>query len=93
LDDKERVVWLARHDWKDDPGAVKLLRMLVPVEEGEDEHGPFTRFTCKYFDTETYNCRIYADRPKMCQDYPYEDKPCAYEGCTLGRDAGMAVIP
>lgn len=37
-------------------------------------------YKCRHWDEDTRLCKIYAQRPKMCRDFPYE-KPCGY-GCS-----------
>ena len=36
-------------------------------------------YTCKHFDTETRNCKVYEQRPNMCRTCP---SVCNYKGCT-----------
>lgn len=44
-------------------------------------------YTCRNFDKETRNCKIYDSRPRMCRDFPYgilaeNDKTkCYYKSC------------
>lgn len=38
-------------------------------------------YTCKHFDAEAGNCRIYDRRPRMCRAFP-NDGVCKYTGCT-----------
>lgn len=45
-------------------------------------------YTCKHFDKNTGNCRIYKTRPKMCSAYPYGNE-CKYKGCTMEGDCGV----
>lgn len=46
------------------------------------------RYTCKYLDKETGDCKNYANRPTMCKAYPY-GKPCTYKACTMRNNCGV----
>ncbi len=64
-----------------------IADMIIPVEEVEPdgEYGRFTRFNCKYFNSETRDCMAYDKRPGMCSKFPqYDDetKKCDIDGCT-----------
>ena len=37
-------------------------------------------FTCRHWDEGTRRCTVYADRPAMCRDYPY-DHGCDHADC------------
>ena len=55
--------------------------MLVPIEPDLDDGREHAwKFDCRHHDGR--NCTRYADRPKMCRDYPY-GKACGRAGCTL----------
>jgi Fe-S-cluster containining protein len=62
--------------------------MLIYVEksalrpDGETDTEEAHYYTCRNFDRETRNCRIYDHRPKMCANYPYGN-PCFYKACTM----------
>lgn len=38
-------------------------------------------YTCKNYDGEKGQCKIYETRPNMCRNYPYAS-PCGYSSCT-----------
>lgn len=65
------LIHLGEHGWSPQTG------------EPFDPEGitTFHHYTCRNFDTETRNCRIYERRPEMCSLYPY-GQACRYEGCT-----------
>lgn len=58
--------------------AAKILDMLISLDVREDGR---EMYTCRHHDTETGDCRIYEDRPRMCRDYPY-GKSCEHGECT-----------
>ena len=45
---------------------VQIADMLIPL----DDEG--ARYTCRHFDWTAGLCTIYAARPAMCRDYPYD---------------------
>ena len=66
-----------------------IADMIIPVKEvvepdGEGERH-YTRFNCKYFNSETRDCLAYDQRPTMCSRFPQygdETKKCDIDGCT-----------
>lgn len=46
-----------------------LHRMLVPVATDVDG---IDHFDCNFFDPETRRCTNYAERPRMCRNFPSE---------------------
>lgn len=46
--------------------------MLIPLGPADLGDGLLQdTFTCWHHDAATGDCRIYADRPRMCRDFPY----------------------
>jgi Fe-S-cluster containining protein len=63
-----------------------LLPFYGPIENDPLPDGRDKRtygYTCKHFDGA--DCTQYADRPKMCRDYPY-GRSCGKPGCTYEPD-------
>ena len=69
----------------------QVVNMAIPIEDkeyadGEDDRmplgAPYTLFTCKNFDVDTNDCKIYETRPNMCVKAG-EDDSCSYEECTF----------
>lgn len=58
--------------------AGQIADMLIPLGARDDGR---EMFTCRHHDTETGDCRIYEDRPRMCRDYPY-GRSCEHSECT-----------
>lgn len=58
---------------------LKVEAMAIPIRPAQNTGW---RYTCKHHDPVTGDCQNYAERPRMCSDYPY-GKPCSYRGCTL----------
>lgn len=56
----------------------KILDMIEPAVSRDGA----PRYNCRHHDEATGDCRIYADRPKMCVDYPYREA-CSVPNCTL----------
>lgn len=54
----------------------RLERFGADREYGSDCEGFI--YTCRHFDDATRLCRIYADRPEMCREYPYA-RGCEFE--------------
>lgn len=48
-----------------------------PTLEGTD---PGIRFSCKHYDREGHQCRIYDSRPQMCRGYGVT-YPCQHKAC------------
>ncbi|MCH9806918.1 MAG: YkgJ family cysteine cluster protein [Alphaproteobacteria bacterium] len=42
---------------------------------------------CRFFDTERRRCTIYKARPKVCRDFPVEDRCGYYDFLTFEREA------
>lgn len=84
--------------------AEERAKRFVPLDVVDaDLFGPQNEglfFTCKHWNEETRLCGAYADRPRMCRDYPYGQQcghGCDYICCRnypLGPRAtrNMAVI-
>jgi Fe-S-cluster containining protein len=57
----------------------QVAEMAIPISPSKEKitehigekyaYGKY--YTCKNFDKETKNCKIYDLRPKMCRDFPY----------------------
>jgi Fe-S-cluster containining protein len=73
------------HELAADPGqheARQLVDMLIPLGTAPDRAGKDREyFTCRHHDAVTGDCGIYADRPRMCRDYPYGNA-CEHSECT-----------
>lgn len=66
----------------DEHEARQLVDMLIPLGTAPDRAGKDREyFTCRHHDVVTGDCGIYADRPRMCRDYPYEHA-CEQVECT-----------
>lgn len=53
-----------------------LERMMIPL--GTDVDGR-EHFGCNFFDTADRKCTIYAQRPKMCRNFPHNEE----RGCPI----------
>ncbi len=76
----------------------QISRMVIPISSPSPEAHPFivplgvggAFYTCQHYTDG--QCTIYADRPAMCREYPY-DKRCLYAGCTWSlRKGGLPVL-
>jgi len=56
---------------------LKVAAMVIYLRPSPQGH----RYTCKHLAADG-NCTNYADRPKMCSDFPYGPR-CPYKACTL----------
>lgn len=68
----------------------QVARMLVPIERitASDDgkalpgaRGTFYWYRCSNL-LPNGNCGIYATRPEMCRDFPYDGASCPFTGCT-----------
>lgn len=50
-----------------------ILNMITHIPA--DDKVSYSTYTCKHWNKDTRKCGIYATRPFMCSDYPY-DKAC-----------------
>lgn len=69
---------------KDGATIADMVIDLGPAGRGDGSEGDYKGhfYTCRHFDRETRDCRIYNSRPGMCSKYPY-GKPCTYDECTM----------
>lgn len=62
-----------------------MVVYLGPTDKHPGDGTPLGRtvylYTCRHFDRERHDCRIYETRPRMCREYPY-GKRCLYPACT-----------
>lgn len=68
----------------------QIAAMVIPLGPPTEEDQRPGVTSAEAFQSFAYTCRnllpngdcaVYADRPKMCRDYPYEGR-CVYPGCT-----------
>lgn len=45
-------------------------------------------YTCRHWDEKTRLCTAYEERPRMCREFPYDEK-----GCTLGTGCCFVLPP
>ena len=65
---------------------IKKYMRLHGVEIKEAGNGVWLKFpvVCKAFDPETFECKVYDDRPDICRNYPRHESPfIAKEKCSL----------
>lgn len=72
----EMAPWMRDH--------VMIAEMLIPLHEEDDE---WPRYTCRNLDTETGLCRVYADRPPLCRDFPTYDYGGSCQFCGFKEEA------
>lgn len=83
----------SRHNYEDMDTIMNMVIPISPSREklnshiGESASKNGNWYTCKNFDKETRNCKIYNTRPRMCRDFPYgilseiDKTKCYYKSC------------
>ena len=69
----DMVLWLGTSDVDPADGA----RLLTQDGARRFEHN----YTCRHFDPVSGDCLNYANRPRMCSEYPFR-QACRYTACT-----------